>query len=91
MRGPFWSPWYIIIINYVIGATSTTHNVHMVVHLAGCVSNWGPLWAYSCFQFERKNHELKTLFRGTRNMTKQVWRCNLWCDHVSENTAVLSM
>ena len=47
-------------------------NVYMLVHVADVVNNWGPLWAYSCFQFESMNKELKKLFRGTRNMSKQV-------------------
>ena len=47
-------------------------NVHMVIHITSCVRNWGPLWCYSCFQFESMNKELKKLFRGTRYMSKQV-------------------
>ena len=47
-------------------------NFHMLSHLSVCVKNWGPLWAYSCFAYEGMNKELKALFRGTRNMSKQV-------------------
>lgn len=36
---------------------------------------WGPLWSYSCFHFENQNGYLKTLFHGTRDMTKQVVQC----------------
>ena len=47
-------------------------NVHMLQHLPECVQLWGPLWAYSCFHFENLNGYIKTLFHGTRDMTKQV-------------------
>lgn len=47
-------------------------NIHMLSHLTGCVRNWGPLWAYSCFQFESANNNLKKLFHGTKNMSEQV-------------------
>ena len=36
-------------------------NIHLLSHIAECVRNWGPLWAYSCFQFEGMNRELKAL------------------------------
>ena len=32
----------------------------------------GPLWSYSCFQFESANNQLKKLFHGTRDMSEQV-------------------
>lgn len=47
-------------------------NVHMLQHLPNCVQYWGPLWVYSCFHFENMNGTLKSLFHGTRNMTKQM-------------------
>ena len=47
-------------------------NVHLLIHLSQCVQDWGPLWAYSCFQFESANNYLKKLFHGTRDMSEQV-------------------
>ncbi len=47
-------------------------NVHMMSHLVDCVTNWGPLWAYSCFTYESMNGTVKKLFHGTRNMSGQV-------------------
>ena len=41
-------------------------------HLAQCVKDWGPIWAYSCFQFEGMNHQIKWLFHGSRKMSEQV-------------------
>ena len=51
-------------------------NVHLLNHLTKCVRNWGPLWAYSCFQFESANNHLKKLFHGSKDMSKQVNRCS---------------
>lgn len=47
-------------------------NVHLFQHLPECVKWWGPLWVYSSFHFESMNGQLKSLFHGTRDMTKQV-------------------
>lgn len=58
-------------LHLCIGVTSTTMNVHLLSHLTVCVKDWGPLWAYSCFQFESMNRELKALFHGTRDMSRQ--------------------
>lgn len=55
-----------------VGIKATAMNVHMLQHLPNCVQYWGPLWVYSCFHFENMNGTLKSLFHGTRNMTKQV-------------------
>lgn len=55
-----------------VGETNTTMNVHLLGHLPECVRQWGPLWAYTCFQYENMNGHLKKLFHGTRNMSKQV-------------------
>ena len=56
----------------IIGEKRTTHNVHLISHLVDCVRSWGPLWAYTCFVFETMNGQLKKLFHGTRDMSKQV-------------------
>ena len=63
-------------LHIVIGEKRTTHNVHLISHLVDCVQSWGPLWAYTCFVFETMNGQLKKLFHGTRDMSKQV---NLPC------------
>ena len=48
-------------------------NVHLLVHLQQCVSDWGPLWSYSCFPFVSANNHLRKLFHGTKDMTQQVY------------------
>ena len=58
---------------YSVGNQWTMMNFHnMLSHLCMCIKDWGPLWAYSCFAYEGMNKELKALFCGTRNMSKQV-------------------
>ena len=60
------------ILTMFTGERSATMNIHLLIHLTKCVENWGPLWAYSCFPFESMNYQLKKLFHGSQNMTKQV-------------------
>ena len=61
-----------ICIVLFVGEPTTTYNVHLIQHLAKCVEEWGPLWAYTCFAFEDLNHHIKKVFHGTRDMTSQV-------------------
>ena len=65
----------ILIVNFIqihIGDNIATMNIHMLSHLAECVRNWGPLWAYSGFCFEGMNGYIKGFFHGTKEMNKQV-------------------
>ena len=55
-----------------VGENGCTMNVHLLCHLPVCVSDWGPLWCYSCFPFESVNGRLKTYYHGTRSMNKQL-------------------
>ena len=63
---------FIVVFIHLAGRRFCTMNVHMLSHLAQCVRNWGPLWAYSCFPFEGMNGHIKGFFHGTREMNKQV-------------------
>jgi hypothetical protein len=49
-----------------------TFNNHLLTHAPACVRMWGPLWAYSLFQFEHANGVLGGLFRGTRMVGMQI-------------------
>ena len=49
-----------------------TANIHLLVHLPDCVKQLGPLWVYSCFQFEGQNGLLKGLINGARQVDKQI-------------------
>jgi Transposase family tnp2 len=53
-------------------ADEMTYNNHLLTHAADCVRDWGPLWAYSLFQFENANGVLGDLFQGTRVVGMQI-------------------
>ncbi|XP_051167210.1 uncharacterized protein LOC127285304 [Leptopilina boulardi] len=46
------------------GLNNCTYNVHMLLHLAQAVRNWGPLWAWSAFPFEDENGYLVKMVHG---------------------------
>lgn len=40
-----------------------TYNIHLLLHLAESVRNWGPLWAHATYCFESENNSvLKAIF-----------------------------
>ena len=49
-----------------------TANLHLLLHLPDTVKLLGPLWVYSCFQFEGQNGLLKSMINGTRQVDKQI-------------------
>ena len=54
------------------GRRYMTANIHSLLHLADCIRELGPLWAYSCFHFEGQNGALKSLVHGTQQVEKQI-------------------
>jgi hypothetical protein len=59
-------------------AEKCSMNVHILCHLTDCVKNWGPIWCYSCFAFETRNGDIKRLFHGSRDMSKQMAFSYIW-------------
>ena len=51
----------------VIGVKATTMNMHLLSHVTEGFKN------YSYFPFESMNRELKLMFHGSQDMTKQVY------------------
>ncbi len=47
-------------------------NVHILVHAAASVKNWGPLWSHSAFLYETQNGHLQKLFHGTQAVAEQI-------------------
>ncbi len=47
-------------------------NVHILVHAAASVKNWGPLWSHSAFLYETQNRHLQKLFHGTQAVAEQI-------------------
>ena len=49
-----------------------TYNVHILLHLARSVLNWGPLFAHSAFGFESGNCELLKAIHAAKGVHHQV-------------------
>lgn len=47
-------------------------NVHVLLHLADCVHELGPLWTYTCFPFENLNGLILQSVHGTRYVDTQI-------------------
>ncbi|XP_026475923.1 uncharacterized protein LOC113381164, partial [Ctenocephalides felis] len=56
---------------YLYGEMYCSINVHQLLHLPDCVQNLGPLWVYSCFEYEDINGQLLKLIHGTRHIDSQ--------------------
>ncbi|XP_043469590.1 uncharacterized protein LOC122503198 [Leptopilina heterotoma] len=65
-----------------------TFNVHLLLHLAESVYNWGPLWAHSAFAFESGNGQLLK----NVNKTTEKMECDTDFDkevHMPESTSII--
>lgn len=49
-----------------------TANLHHLLHLPEVVSNFGPLFVYSCFPFESQNGKLLRFVKGTQHVDLQI-------------------
>ncbi|KAF7994268.1 hypothetical protein HCN44_003358 [Aphidius gifuensis] len=47
-------------------------NIHVLLHLSHCVRLIGPLWAYSCYNYEDLNGQFLRLVHGTRHIESQI-------------------
>lgn len=47
-------------------------NIHQLLHLPDCVKRLGPLWAFSCFEYENINGQLLKLIHGTGHIDTQI-------------------
>lgn len=56
----------------IYGEENMVHNVHLLKHLAKCVQDCGPLWAYSNFNFESNNGSLVKHVHGTTDVEHQI-------------------
>lgn len=54
------------------GESNTVFNVHLLRHLAECVRNIGPLFAYSNYHFEDQIGHLVALHKGTTDVAMQI-------------------
>lgn len=47
-------------------------NVHLLLHLPNCVRNLGPLWSYSCYEYEDLNGQFLKSIHGTWHLETQM-------------------
>ncbi|OXA48760.1 hypothetical protein Fcan01_16430 [Folsomia candida] len=63
---------FCVVLPDLYDSSYCSFNVHLVSHSVDCVKNWGPLWAYSLFQFENYNGVLTNSFSGTTEVGLQI-------------------
>jgi hypothetical protein len=73
---------FVFLVAELYGTAQKTYNVHLLTHLAGSVEQWGPLWAYSAFQFEDANGKLLGFFHGTRGVLSQIFKSYIGADYL---------
>lgn len=54
------------------GKETMVYNVHLILHLAKCVEDCGPLWAFSNFSFKSNNGYLSKHVKGTTDVEYQI-------------------
>ncbi|CAN7951755.1 unnamed protein product, partial [Ixodes pacificus] len=54
------------------GTQHITYNAHLLLHLADCVKEWGPLWNYSAYPFESMNGQIVQFVNGIRYAQWQI-------------------
>ena len=59
---------------HLYSKVAMSYNVHILLHLAKSVLNWGPLFAHSAFGFESGNCELLKVIHAAKGVHYQVCR-----------------
>ena len=54
------------------GLNHCSFNIHLCLHVAKSVKDWGPLWCHSAFVFEGYNAQLIEMFKGTQAVPLQI-------------------
>ena len=62
------------IIKQYYGQEKIMPNLHLSLHLCECANNYGLLYAFWCFSFERMNGMLGTLPNSHRNIEQELMR-----------------
>ena len=63
---------FVVKMEDLYGLSNVSFNVHLCVHLAKSVRDWGPLWTHSAFIFEAYNSKLFDTFKGTQSVPLQI-------------------
>ena len=73
-----------------MGPLSCTPNMHMHMHLKDCIKDFGPVYSFWCFAFERFNGILGKYQTNNHAISIQVMRktCHLNCNFVKVKSIV---
>ena len=63
---------YCFKLQYYYSERFMTANVHHLLHMPRVVSDFGPLFGYSCFPFEGLNGYLLKQIKGTQHVALQI-------------------
>ena len=74
------------LIEQKYGQEKVTPNLHLSLHLCKCVYDYGPLYAFWCFSFERMNGVLGSLPNSNRKIEPELMRRLLSDKKISYST-----
>ncbi|XP_026830127.1 uncharacterized protein LOC113563129 [Ooceraea biroi] len=57
---------------FLYGIQFCSINLHQLLHLSDCIRILGPLWAYTCYEYENLNGQLLKLIHGTCHIDTQI-------------------
>lgn len=58
----------------IYSKVAMTFNIHLLLHLAKSVFDWGPLWSHNAYAFESGNGELIKVIHAAKGVHNQVCR-----------------
>ncbi|XP_043472842.1 uncharacterized protein LOC122505365 [Leptopilina heterotoma] len=58
----------------IYSKVSMTFNIHLLLHLARSVFEWGPLWSHNAYAFESANGQLLKVIHAAKGVHNQVCR-----------------
>lgn len=65
---------FVFDVQEIYSIKEMTFNVHLLLHMAKSVLNWGPLWTHSAFPFESENRNLLNAIKSAKGVTLQIVR-----------------
>ena len=57
-----------------LGSQHCTPNMHMALHIKGCISDFGPVYGFWCYSFERYNGILGNYQTNNKSITVQLMK-----------------
>ena len=58
----------------ILGSQHCTPNMHMALHIKGCISDFGPVYGFWCYSFERYNGILGNYQTNNKSITVQLMK-----------------